>query len=90
MAISNRLIAQSDDDGALPTLYAATFPGLPGGSFVGPDGLFEARGAPRVVGSSGASKDEGDGSAPLVGLRGADRGQLRSRLGRQLLNAKLA
>ena len=59
MAISNRLIAQSDDDGALPTLYAATFPGLPGGSFVGPDGLFEARGAPRVVGSSGASKDEG-------------------------------
>ena len=57
MAITNRLIAQSGDDGALPSLYAATFPGLPGGSFVGPDGPFEARGAPRVVGSSGASKD---------------------------------
>ena len=57
MAITNRLIAQSGDDGALSSLYAATFPGLPGGSFVGPDGPFEARGAPRVVDSSGASKD---------------------------------
>ena len=57
MAVANRLIAQSADDGALPSLYAATFPGLPGGSFVGPDGPFEARGAPRVVGSSPASKD---------------------------------
>ncbi len=57
MAIGNRLIAQSGDDGALPSLYAATFPGLPGGSFVGPDGLLEARGAPRIVDSSSASKD---------------------------------
>ena len=57
MAITNRLVAQSDDDGALPSLYAATFPDLPGGSFVGPDGLLEARGAPRVVDSSAASKD---------------------------------
>lgn len=57
MAVTNMLIAQSDDDGALPSLYAATFPGLPGGSFIGPDGLFEARGAPRIVDSSSASKD---------------------------------
>ncbi len=57
MAVTNRLIAQSGDDGALPSLYAATFSGLPGASFVGPDGLFEARGAPRVVDSSSASKD---------------------------------
>jgi NAD(P)-dependent dehydrogenase (short-subunit alcohol dehydrogenase family) len=57
MAIGNRVIGQSADDGALPLLYAATFPGLPAGSFVGPDGPFEARGAPRVVGSTSASKD---------------------------------
>jgi NAD(P)-dependent dehydrogenase (short-subunit alcohol dehydrogenase family) len=57
MAITNRLVAQSEDDGALPSLYAATFPGLPGGSFIGPDGLFEARGAPRVVDSNSASKN---------------------------------
>jgi NAD(P)-dependent dehydrogenase (short-subunit alcohol dehydrogenase family) len=57
MAVANLLVAQSEDDGAQPLLYAATFPGLPGGSFVGPDGLFEARGAPRPVDSSGASKD---------------------------------
>jgi NAD(P)-dependent dehydrogenase (short-subunit alcohol dehydrogenase family) len=57
MAVANRVIAQSGEDGALPSLYAATFPGLPGGSFAGPDGPFEARGAPRIVGSSSASKD---------------------------------
>jgi len=57
MAVANRLIAQSGDDGALTSLYAATFPGLPGGSFIGPDGPFEARGAPRIVDSSSASKD---------------------------------
>ncbi|MGZ8667081.1 MAG: oxidoreductase [Solirubrobacterales bacterium] len=57
-AVGNALIAQSGDDGALPSLYAAAFPGLRGGSFVGPGGPFEARGAPRVVDSSSASKDE--------------------------------
>jgi len=58
MALTNRLIAQSDEDGALPTLYAATFPDLPGGSFIGPDGPGEFRGAPKVVDSTSASKDE--------------------------------
>ena len=38
MAIGNKLIAQSAEMGALPALYAATIDGLPGGSFVGPDG----------------------------------------------------
>lgn len=57
MAVANTVIAQSEDDGALPSLYAATFPGLSGGTFVGPDGLFEARGAPRIVDSSSASKN---------------------------------
>jgi hypothetical protein len=43
--------------GALPTLFAATAPGLPGASFVGPDGPFEARGHPRLVGRSAAARD---------------------------------
>jgi hypothetical protein len=29
--------------GSLPTLYAATYPDLPGGSFIGPDGIGEQR-----------------------------------------------
>ena len=45
MPIGNRLIAQSDEQGALPTLYAAT-QDLPGDSYVGPDGFQELRGAP--------------------------------------------
>jgi NAD(P)-dependent dehydrogenase (short-subunit alcohol dehydrogenase family) len=58
MTVTNRLVAQSAEMGALPVLYAATFPGLPGGSFVGPDGLMEGRGHPRVVGAAGRAYDE--------------------------------
>jgi NAD(P)-dependent dehydrogenase (short-subunit alcohol dehydrogenase family) len=56
MAITNRLIAQSDEMGALPTLYAAT-QDLPGGSYVGPDGFQEQRGHPTLVGRSRAASD---------------------------------
>ncbi|HEY3020929.1 MAG TPA: oxidoreductase [Solirubrobacteraceae bacterium] len=56
MAISNRVIAQSEDMGALPTLYAAT-QDIPGDSFVGPDGFQEQRGHPTLVGRSGAARD---------------------------------
>jgi NAD(P)-dependent dehydrogenase (short-subunit alcohol dehydrogenase family) len=56
MAIGNKLIAQSDEMGALPTLYAAT-QDIPGGSYVGPDGLGEQRGHPTLVGRSGAASD---------------------------------
>ena len=58
MAVTNRLVAQSDEAGALPTLYAATVPELPGGTMIGPDGPFQMRGAPKVVSSSGASHDD--------------------------------
>jgi len=58
MAISNRFMAQSAEMGALPTLYAATYPGVEGGSYIGPDGLFEQRGHPKPVGSSPASRDQ--------------------------------
>ncbi len=57
MAIGNRLWAQSDQMGALPTLYAAT-QDIPGGSYVGPDGFAEQRGHPRLVGRSKAAADE--------------------------------
>jgi NAD(P)-dependent dehydrogenase (short-subunit alcohol dehydrogenase family) len=56
MAIGNKLIAQSDEMGALPTLYAAT-QDIPGGSYVGPDGLGEQRGHPTLVGRSSAASD---------------------------------
>jgi NAD(P)-dependent dehydrogenase (short-subunit alcohol dehydrogenase family) len=58
MALGNRLFAQSADMGALPTLYAATFPDLPGGAFVGPDGRSEQRGYPKVVTAAGKAYDE--------------------------------
>ena len=46
---------QSAQGGALPLLYAATVPDLPGGTYIGPDGLGGMRGAPTIVGSSKAS-----------------------------------
>ena len=51
------LAGQSDEMGALPTLYAAT-EGVPGGSYVGPDGFAEQSGHPRLVGRSRAASDE--------------------------------
>jgi len=56
--IGNRLFAQSAEMGALPTLYAATFPDLPGGTYVGPGGRGEQRGYPRVVSAAGKAYDE--------------------------------
>jgi len=58
MVATNALVAQSADMGALPTLYAATEPGLAGGIYVGPDGIGEFRGHPRVVSPSRAARDE--------------------------------
>lgn len=51
------VLAKPAEDGALPILYAATVPDLPGGSYVGPGGFMENGGAPRPVGSSAASHD---------------------------------
>ena len=55
-AVGNRIFAQSEEMGALPTLYAAT-QDLPGDSFVGPDGFQEQRGHPTLVGRSSAAQD---------------------------------
>ena len=56
MAVGNKLLAQSEAMGALPTMYAAT-QDIPGGSYVGPDGFQEQRGHPKLVGRSGRASD---------------------------------
>jgi NAD(P)-dependent dehydrogenase (short-subunit alcohol dehydrogenase family) len=48
--------AQSDHDGALPTLYAAVAD-VPGGSYAGPGGFQQTRGAPKLVGRSSDARD---------------------------------
>jgi NAD(P)-dependent dehydrogenase (short-subunit alcohol dehydrogenase family) len=58
MGLANRVFAQDEEHGALPTLYAATEPHLPSGSYVGPDGPFEMRGRPRLVAASDRAWDE--------------------------------
>lgn len=47
--IGNTLFAQSAENGALPILRAASEPGVPGGSYYGPAGPMELRGAPVTV-----------------------------------------
>jgi NAD(P)-dependent dehydrogenase (short-subunit alcohol dehydrogenase family) len=70
----NRVIAQDEDAGALPTLYAAVAD-VPPNSFAGPDGLMEMRGKPKLVGRSKAAKDADvarrlwDASEELTGVR---------------------
>jgi NAD(P)-dependent dehydrogenase (short-subunit alcohol dehydrogenase family) len=72
--VGNRLIAQDEDAGALPTLYAAVAD-VPGNSFAGPDGLMEMRGKPKLVGRSKAARDADtarrlwDASEELTGVR---------------------
>jgi NAD(P)-dependent dehydrogenase (short-subunit alcohol dehydrogenase family) len=56
MKLGNRILAQSDEGGALPTLAAATRD-LPGGSYVGPSGFREMRGNPTLVGRTAAASD---------------------------------
>ncbi|MEA2394153.1 MAG: hypothetical protein QOJ82_2044 [Solirubrobacteraceae bacterium] len=54
--VGNRLLAQDEDGGALPTLYAATAD-IPGNSFAGPGGFMQQRGAPKLVGRTAAAND---------------------------------
>ncbi|RED32161.1 oxidoreductase [Paenibacillus sp. VMFN-D1] len=53
----NPFFAQSPKMGVLPTLYAATAPGVRGGDYYGPTSL-ELRGYPKKVVSSASSHDE--------------------------------
>ncbi len=58
MWAGNVLFAQDEASGAVPTLYAATAPGVGGGDFYGPDGFQEIRGShPALVGRTGRAAD---------------------------------
>jgi NAD(P)-dependent dehydrogenase (short-subunit alcohol dehydrogenase family) len=52
-----RVMSQKAAMGALPTLRAATDPGVLGGQYYGPGGFFGARGHPKLAKSSGKSHD---------------------------------
>jgi NAD(P)-dependent dehydrogenase (short-subunit alcohol dehydrogenase family) len=54
--VANKVIAQSEEMGALPTLFAVTQE-LPRGSYVGPDRRNERRGYPTLVGRSAEASD---------------------------------
>ena len=57
MGVTNRVIAQREEMGALPILYAAT-QDLPGASYTGPGGFQEMRGHPAAAGRAVAACDE--------------------------------
>ncbi|HET9860843.1 MAG TPA: oxidoreductase [Nocardioidaceae bacterium] len=54
---ATRVLAQPAEMGALPSLMAATMPGLPGGAYLGPSGPGEMRGAPTIVRTSRQARD---------------------------------
>ena len=56
MRLGNRLLAQSPEHGAWPTLYAVAAE-LPGGAYVGPGGPGQLRGHPREVPRSAVAED---------------------------------
>ncbi len=58
MQLGNRVFAQSDAQGALPSLYAATAPDVTGGDFYGPDGIGGVRGYPKRVKAVRRAYDE--------------------------------
>ncbi len=57
MKVGNLLIAQSDAQGAWPSLYAATMPDVRPDDYWGPS-LAEVRGVPKRVGRTDAAKDD--------------------------------
>jgi NAD(P)-dependent dehydrogenase (short-subunit alcohol dehydrogenase family) len=57
MAVGNKLLAQSGEQGAWPTLFAATQE-LPGGAYIGPGGPGELRGCPAPASRSSAARDD--------------------------------
>ncbi|MFD9502586.1 oxidoreductase [Streptomyces sp. NPDC060035] len=54
---ATRLYTQPASVGALPTLYAATLPAAPGGSYYGPRHLGETRGGPAPARTSARAQD---------------------------------
>ena len=54
----NPVLGQSQEMGALPTLFAATSPEIRGGEYIGPDGFLGQRGYPKVIQSNKRSHNE--------------------------------
>jgi NAD(P)-dependent dehydrogenase (short-subunit alcohol dehydrogenase family) len=73
-ALANRFLAQDEDGGALPTLYAAVAD-VPCNSFAGPSGVMEWRGGAKLVKRTAAAEDTDvarrlwDASEQLTGVR---------------------
>jgi NAD(P)-dependent dehydrogenase (short-subunit alcohol dehydrogenase family) len=77
ITLAGPFLLQSAAQGALPQLRAATDPGVPPGSYLGPDGPGERTGSPIVVGSSQRARDERTAAAlweRSVELTGVDPG----------------
>jgi NAD(P)-dependent dehydrogenase (short-subunit alcohol dehydrogenase family) len=55
-SLGNRFLAQDENGGARPTLYAAVAD-VPGDSYAGPGGFMEQRGAPKLVGRTKSAQD---------------------------------
>jgi NAD(P)-dependent dehydrogenase (short-subunit alcohol dehydrogenase family) len=77
--IGNQVIAQSAAMGALPSLHAATAPGVKGGDYFGPGGLREMWGPPAPAKRSKAARDAAAAKTlweKSVALTGVDYGAL--------------
>lgn len=59
-ALGNRVLAQSAEHGAWPSLRAATDPAAHGGEYYGPGGFAEQRGHPRRVSMTARASDPDD------------------------------
>jgi NAD(P)-dependent dehydrogenase (short-subunit alcohol dehydrogenase family) len=57
VGLANRVLAQSAEAGAWPTLMAVTDPGVPSGSYIGPTGFLGQRGTPGFETPSEAARD---------------------------------
>ena len=83
-ASGNRVLAQDEDGGALPTLYAAVAD-IPGDSYAGPGGFMEQRGPAEARRPLRRRQGRRGGSAAVGGLGGADRRSLPARRRRRRL-----
>ncbi|WP_159047300.1 hypothetical protein [Streptomyces sp. XY332] len=57
LKLTNRLVAQDAETGALNQLYAAVSPHAQGGQFIGPDGRNEGKGHPTLVRPAASATD---------------------------------
>jgi NAD(P)-dependent dehydrogenase (short-subunit alcohol dehydrogenase family) len=60
MPVANRVLSQTDEQGAWPQLYAATAPDVEGGEYFGPGGFMELQGHPSRAGRSKAARKDDD------------------------------